>query len=473
MIIILFFHRFFKPFSEKSIYLNIILWYTVLYDCEKGGRILATFGIHTLGCKVNQYESEAIAELLEARGLVQLSCDEICDLYIINTCTVTGESDRKARQTVRRAITRNPDAFVLVTGCLAETDLDSIKAILGVDYVCGNADKTKIANAACALLEKGRKNAETVSEVTDIRLAPFEPMSITKFDRTRAYIKIEDGCESHCTYCIIPKARGRIRSKPFNDVINEVKKLTEGGCREIVLTGIETGSYGRDIGSSLAELLEEIDKIEGVGRIRLGSLDPSIMRTELISRMAKLKSLTHHFHISLQSGSNDVLRAMKRKYNAEMALTSIEAIRKAMPDVCFTTDVIVGFPGESEENFRETVEFAKRAEFLMMHVFPYSKRAGTPAATMSGQIDKSVKKSRVSELSAIGAEIRKELLIKAIAEAKTAEVLFEDYTDGIAYGHTDNFMEVAVRSDRPLRSELHRVKFISTDGNTISAELID
>ena len=433
---------------------------------------MATFGIFTLGCKVNQYESEAISELLEARGLTAAHGDDVCDLYIINTCTVTAESDRKARQTIRRAVSKNPDAYILVTGCLAETDAESIKKILGVDYVCGNADKTKIADAALALLESGRKNTETVSEVIDINSAPFLPMSITKFDRTRAYIKIEDGCESHCTYCIIPKARGKIRSKPFDDVINEVKKLTEGGCREIVLTGIETGSYGRDIGSSLAELLEEIDKIEGIGRIRLGSLDPSIMKPDFVKRIAAIKSLAHHFHISMQSGSNSVLRLMKRKYNAEMALASINALREAMPDVCFTTDIIVGFPSESEENFSETIEFAKKARFLMMHVFPYSKRSGTPAAEMKEQIDGSVKKSRVAELSALGKFIRKELLDKAVTETETAEVLFEDYENGFAYGHTDNFMEVRVKADRSLRSELHNVRFISNDGEVIDAEII-
>ena len=432
---------------------------------------MATFGIITLGCKVNQYESEAIAELLEAKGLVQLHGEEICDLYIINTCTVTGESDRKARQMIRRAISRNPDAFILVTGCLAETDAESIKKILGVDYVCGNADKTKIADAAASLIDTRKKNEKAVFEITDINSAPFESMSITKFDRTRAYIKIEDGCESHCTYCIIPKARGKIRSKPFAEVISEVKKLTEGGCREIVLTGIETGSYGRDTGSSLIDLLEEIDKIEGIGRIRLGSLDPSVMRPDFVARLAKLKSLAHHFHISMQSGSNSVLKNMKRKYNAEMALNSIGLLRKAMPDVCLTTDIIVGFPYENEENFLESVEFAKKAEFLMIHAFPYSKREGTPAAEMSGQIEKSVKKQRVSTLSAVGAEIRKSILERTITQTGTAEVLFEDYENGLAYGHTDNFIEVTVKSDRPLRSELHRVKFISTDGNTILGEI--
>ena len=434
---------------------------------------MATFGIFTLGCKVNQYESEAIAELLESKGLTQLHADDLCDLYVINTCTVTGESDRKARQTIRRAITQNPDAYILVTGCLAETDLESIKKILGVDYVCGNADKTKIADAAVELLAKGAKNTLPVCELSDINSASFESTSITKFDRTRAYIKIEDGCESHCTYCIIPKARGKIRSKPFDDVIAEVKKLTENGCREIVLTGIETGSYGRDIGSSLVELLEEIDKIEGIGRIRLGSLDPSIMKKDFIARIAKLKSLTHHFHISMQSGSNSVLRLMKRKYNAEMALESINALRAAMPDVCFTTDIIVGFPGESEENFLETVEFAKKAKFLMMHVFPYSKREGTPAAKMPIQIDKAEKKRRVSELSAVGRSIRAKILNDAVTNTESARVLFEVFENGYAYGHTDNFLEVRVKTDASLHSELRQVKFISADGEIIDAELAD
>jgi len=433
---------------------------------------MATFGIFTLGCKVNQYESEAIAELLEARGLTQLNSEEICDLYIINTCTVTGESDRKARQMIRRAVSQNPSAYVLVTGCLAETDVESIKRIDGVDYICGNADKSKIADAALELLKKGSKNPKTLCEITDINSAPFEPMSITKFDRTRAYIKIEDGCESHCTYCIIPKARGKIRSKPFDDVIAEVKKLTAGGCREIVLTGIETGSYGRDIGSSLAELLEAVDKIEGVGRIRLGSLDPSIMKKDFIERISKLKSLAHHFHISMQSGSNSVLRNMKRKYNAEMVLSSIEELRNAMPDVSFTTDIIVGFPGETEENFNETLEFAKKAKFLMMHVFPYSKRAGTPAAAMEDQLDKATKKQRVSLLSQCGTEIRQAILEEAVANTKTAQVLFENLKDGYAYGHTDNFLEVRVKSECSLHSQLLNVRFVALNKGIIEAELM-
>lgn len=433
---------------------------------------MSTFGIFTLGCKVNQYESEAIAELLEANGFTRLRPEDICDIYIINTCTVTAESDRKCRQTIRRAIAKNPSAFVLVTGCLAETDVESISKIEGVDYICGNADKSKIAQAAIGLSSSKLKNKIPIVEISDINASGFERMCIKKFERTRAYVKIEDGCESRCTYCIIPNARGKIRSKPYNDVIDEVRMLTLGGCREIVLTGIETASYGRDIGSSLVELLEGVDRIEGIGRIRLGSLDPSIMKENFVKRIAKLKSLTHHFHISLQSGSDDVLRLMKRKYNSKMALESILMLKKEMPDVMLTTDVIVGFPGESEENFNETVDFAKKAEFLMMHVFPYSKRKGTPAATMGDQLDNASKKERVSRLMSVGKEIRTRLLDEIIKEGKTATVLFEDYKDGFAYGHTDNFIEVKVPSDRSLHSIFGKVEFLSHDKNVVTAKLL-
>lgn len=434
---------------------------------------MATFGIITLGCKVNQYESEAIAELLEKEGLTKLNATSVCDLYIINTCTVTSESDRKARQMIRRAITQNPHAYILVTGCLAETNLESIRTICGVDYVCGNADKTKIVNEALKLLRHGEKNTVPVCNVTDIKSAPFESMNIKKFDRTRAYIKIEDGCESNCTYCIIPKARGKIRSKPFDEVIKEAKELTLRGCREIVLTGIETGSYGRDIGSSLTELLEELDRIDGIGRIRLGSLDPSIMKADFVKRISRLNSLAHHFHISMQSGCNTILRAMKRKYNAEMALESINSIRHLMPDTCFTTDIIVGFPGETEENFNDTVKFVKEAKFLTMHVFPYSKRSGTPAAEMRGQLNMSVKKERVSTLCTVGDEIKKEILEKFLSDNDTASVLFEDYKDGFAYGHTSNFIEIKARSQHSLHSEVKNVKLISSSGSYINAQIAD
>ena len=432
-----------------------------------------TVGILTLGCKVNQYESEAIGERFEARGYRVLPAEDPCDIYIINTCTVTAESDRKARQSIRRAIARNPEALVLVTGCLAETSPESIADIEGVDYIGGNADKCTIVEAAERLLASGKKQ-EPETHRLPLEGAPFEAMSIQKFDRTRAYIKIEDGCESHCTYCIIPKARGSIRSKAPKDVIREVKSLTENGCREVVLTGIETASYGRDLGGyTLADLLEEVDAIPNVGRVRLGSLDPTLMKQDFVDRIARLPSLAPHFHLSMQSGSDNILRLMKRKYNTETALANIERLRRALPRVMLTTDMIVGFPGESEADFEATLAFAEKAEFLTMHVFPFSGRRGTPAAAMGGQIPMELRRKRAALLSELEASIRTKILKREIRETPLTEVLFEEYKNGYALGHTANFIEVRAKSDRDLRATFKRVRLCHTDGNIVDAEILE
>jgi threonylcarbamoyladenosine tRNA methylthiotransferase MtaB len=433
-----------------------------------------TVGIVTLGCKVNQYESEAIGELFSSRGYQVLHGGDVCDIYVINTCTVTAESDRKARQIIRRAIQKNPNAYVLVTGCLAQTSPDSLAEIAGVDYICGNAEKCAVVDAADDLVRRGQKNQKAECFVPSLDSASFEPMRICKFDRTRAYIKIEDGCESRCTYCIIPKARGGIRSKPMEEVLDEVRTLTAGGCREIVLTGIETASYGKDLGGvSLIDLLEEVDRIPNIGRVRLGSLDPSIMKQPFIDRLARLSSVTPHFHLSMQSGSDRILALMKRKYNTSMALESIERLRRAMPRVMLTTDMIVGFPTETDEDFEQTLEFAEKAQFLMIHVFPYSGRRGTPAAAMSGQVPMDVRRERAAILSQRQADIQKKLLTSQIEQCPMSEVLFETSKDGYFYGHTDNFLEVRVKTDQPLHATIAKVRLLHTDGNITDAELID
>lgn len=430
-----------------------------------------TVGIYTLGCKVNQYESEAISEELERCGFSIVSPACVCDAYVINTCTVTAESDRKARQFIRRAIGKNANAAVVVTGCMAQISADEIAAIEGVDAVVGNADKMSCAAIIERLLANG-KNEKTEIFITDIKSSPFEKMRIGHFDRTRAYVKIEDGCESRCTYCIIPDARGGIRSKPVEDVISEVTALTRGGCREIVLTGIETGSYGKDLGDvDLADLLCRIDKIEGIGRVRLGSLDPSLIKEDFVKRIADLGSLAPHFHLSLQSGSNRILALMKRKYNARQAMAAIELLRKYIPNVKFTTDIIVGFPQESEENFGETVEFVKAAGFLTAHIFPYSKRKGTPAAIMQGQISKDEKSRRLHLLEAVEADVRRGILEAEIESGNVKDVLFETFSDGVAVGHTADFLEVHVPSSRPLHAEIYPIRFISTDGNVLFGEI--
>lgn len=434
-----------------------------------------TVGIFTLGCKVNQYESEAIAEALEKRGFAVLPHDTECDAYIINTCTVTAESDRKARQFIRRAINSNPSAFILVTGCLAQTDPSGIAAIAGVDFICGNTNKLLLVDALEELFGQGEKNAVTKTAVESISSAGFEKMEISSFDRTRAYIKIEDGCESRCTYCIIPKARGRIRSKAPSDVLSEVSAFVRRGCREVVLTGIETASYGKDLdGYSLADLLCDVNAIEGDFTVRLGSLDPSCMNESFVERIKDLKKLAPHFHISMQSGCDKTLRNMKRRYNSSQALANIERLRHSIPSVRFTTDMIVGFPNETEEDFEQTIEFAKRADFLMIHVFPFSPRNGTEAADMSGQIPQNVKKARSARLIEAAKSIRNAEFDRLLAEGKTVcDVLFESYEDGKAYGHTRDFLEVCAESPVPLHGEIRTVSLLSHNGETFFAEILD
>ena len=430
-----------------------------------------TAGIYTLGCKVNQYESEAIAECLRREGIEILSPSSHCDIYVINTCTVTAESDRKARQFIRRAVKQNPEAFILVTGCLAQTDPEQIAKIEGVDFICGNNRKLLVVDAALRLLRERKKpkKAEIVYAAPDED--GFEEMSINRFDRTRAYVKIEDGCENHCAYCIIPSARGQVRSKAPEAVVAEVTALTLGGCREVVLTGIETASYGKDLKDcKLADLLVQVDKIPNVGRIRLGSLDPSLIKQPFVDTIAALPSVVPHFHLSMQSGSDRILAAMKRKYNTAMALESMERLRRVMPRVQFTTDMIAGFPGETDENFAETLAFIKKARFLMIHAFPYSKRRGTVAAELPDQVPEDIKHARVAAIMELQAKIRAEILAEQIGSV--AEVLFETYKSGIAYGHTPDFIEVACSSSCPLTSKILPVRILSVKDDRCVGELV-
>ena len=432
-------------------------------------------GILTLGCKVNQYESEAIAEALTDKGFEVRPHTELCDAYIVNTCTVTAESDRKARQMIRRMISKNPAAYILVTGCYSQVSPEEVAEIEGVDYLCGSSNKMSVVDKLIALINGGKKAEKAEICIPELDESEFEQMSIRRFDRTRAYVKIEDGCESKCAYCTIPASRGPIRSKPFNEVIDEVKTLTENGVREVVLTGIETGSYGKDLPEkeSFASLLAAIDKIDGIGRVRTGSLDPTVIKPAFVEAIKDLKSLCPHFHLSLQSGSSNILASMKRKYNADQALACIDRLRTAIPDVQLTTDVIVGFPGETEEDFLASCDFARKARFLMIHVFPYSKRKGTVAAEMKDQIPENVKKERVAKLSEISREIRAEILDEKVAESKDIEVLFETTREGYSHGHTSDFIEVKVKTSKRLNGLVRSVKLISHDGEVCEGVLVD
>lgn len=415
-------------------------------------------GVYTLGCKVSQYESEAIAEAFEAVGFDVLPPDQPCDVYVINTCTVTSESDRKSRQIIRRAAAVNPDAIIMVTGCYPQANPDMVSIMPEIDYVSGTKEKTALPARALEMMKSGKPD-KPVIEIFDISDTGFEPMRITKAPRTRAYVKIEDGCECRCTYCIIPAARGNVRSKPPQDVYDEVYTLAQNGCREVVLTGIETASYGRDLGDiSLAGLLELLCDIPNLERIRLGSLDPSIMKDDFIDRISRLKKITPHFHLSMQSGCDRILRLMKRRYSASDALNSLDKLRRRIPDVTFTTDMMVGFPGETDEDFSQTVEFSRQAEFLNMHIFAYSKREGTPAAVMSGQVSSAVKKDRSAVLSSLRDVMRADVINGQIKRNAVMPVLFETFEKGFSYGHTANFIEVKVKTDADLRGEIRNVR---------------
>lgn len=430
-----------------------------------------TVGIYTLGCKVNQYESEAIAEEFAKNGFRVQAPTQICDIYVVNTCTVTAESDRKARQFIRRVIHRNPNAYILVTGCYAQVFPEEVAAISGVDYICGNSEKFSVVEAAKSLVKCGKKPQNPEVRMASPDANGFESMQIAQFDRTRAYVKIEDGCENRCSYCIIPSARGRIRSKAPEDVLQEVRTLVAGGCREVVLTGIETASYGKDLDHyTLADLLTEIDQIPGIGRVRLGSLDPGMMKQQFVDQISCLTSLAPYFHLSMQSGSDRILAGMKRKYNTRIAKEAIARIRAAIPNVQFTTDIIVGFPGETEEDFLQTVEFVKEVGFLMIHVFPYSRRKGTLADTMPDQIPQEIKHHRVAMLSEEAAKIRAKQLDQKIGQ--TDVILVEGYRNGSAYGHTADFCEVSVPVKRAPSLPHLPVRILSHNGAVCLGELI-
>ena len=429
-----------------------------------------TVGIYTLGCKVSQYESIAIAEGFEALGFVVLPFEEACEVYVINTCTVTAESDRKCRQMIRRAAKRN--ALVMVCGCYSQVSADEVAKIDGISYIGGNYNKNKIPELALSLLE-GKCESTPVIDIPDIDKCGFEPMCIHSAPRTRVYVKIEDGCESRCTYCIIPSARGKIRSKDPDSIVREVEGLASVGVREVVLTGIETASYGRDLlGVSLIDIIERIAKIDGIERIRLGSLDPSSINEDFVIRAANEPKLAPHFHLSMQSGSSTVLARMKRKYNARQAMNRIKLIREHIPNAAFTTDMMVGFPAETEAEFLETCEFAREAKFLFMHIFPYSRRKGTPAAEYGGQIPESEKHRRVRELSELRDVIADEVRASLSPIGSVQEVLFETYEDGYMKGHTTNFIEVKAKVEHSIHGEIHKVKITDNKDSVCMGEII-
>lgn len=428
---------------------------------------IQTVSIITLGCRVNQYESDAMGEKLQKLGFTLVEPGEKADFTIVNTCTVTAESDRKSRQMIRRAASEG--STVLVTGCFSQVSAGEAAKIPGVAYVCGNGEKSALPQIVLDLAE-GRTPA--VLAVGDVQAAEYDPLFRSTTRRFRTFIKIEDGCENHCAYCIIPKARGKVRSRDKDSILKEAATLARIGSPEVILTGIETASYGMEnragkpYGMALAELLREVDNVPGIQRIGLGSLEPSVMSASFVEQLASLNHLLPHFHLSIQSGSTGVLRRMRRRYTAEMALAAMGRLREAIPEVTFSADVIVGFPGETEEEVQETIAFVKEAKCMHLHLFPYSIREGTEAAAMPDQISGNVKKERLKALEEVQAGIRGELLSAYVEAHRTTPVyvLVEQQQGSVANGHTEHYVEVNIDTEEELTGQIVPVVLTGHDG---------
>ncbi len=403
--------------------------------------------VYTLGCKVNTYESEyAIKEFIKRGYEITDFSDETADIYLINTCTVTNTSDQKSRKMIRQARKKNPNAVVAAMGCFTQIR-DNDNAIMDfVDVVIGNTDKSKIVD----LIEEHLNTKKKILNIKDVANAAFDDMEISNFNtRTRALVKIEDGCENFCSYCIIPYVRGKVRSKKPEKVLKEAKKLVKNGYKEIVLTGIHTGHYGADLDDyDFSDLLTELEKIDGLERIRISSIEIVELNDKFLEVLRNSKKIVNHIHIPLQAGSNHVLKLMNRRYDKAFYLERIKKIKTIRPDIAITTDIIVGFPNETEKDFEETLEFVKKVDFAGGHVFPFSSRNGTPAAKMQGGLTKEEKHNRCKRLITL-LEDQEEKYYKNHVSKKVV-VIPEVYSDGYLTGHTDNYLKVKFKGCKEL-----------------------
>lgn len=411
--------------------------------------------LYTLGCRVNSYESEAMAEKFIKEGYEVVSFDEFSDVYVINTCTVTNMGDKKSRQMIGRARRHNPEAIIAVVGCYSQIASDEIAQIEGVDVVLGSRNKGDIVY----WVNRAREESKQVVEVKDVlKNNKFEQLAINEYqDKTRAFLKIQDGCNRFCSYCLIPFARGGVCSKEPEEILKEVKELSKNGFKEIILSGVHTASYGVDLEGNwdLVKILEEINKIEGIERIRIGSIDPTFFTEGVIERICNLEKMCPHFHLSLQSGCDATIRRMNRKYTAQEYKDVVENLRKYMKDVSITTDIIVGFPGESNVEFEATYEFLKGIKLSKMHIFKYSKRTGTKAAEMPFQVDGIIKEERSKKLIELNNALEVEFMEKFIG--KEMRVLYEEAISGkenTYVGYTENYIKVITESDENLEGKI-------------------
>ncbi len=421
---------------------------------NSGGSALRRAAFYTLGCKVNQYETEAMIESFENAGYETVEYTEYADVYIINTCTVTNMGDRKSRQIIRRALELNPNAFVAVVGCYSQIAPKEVLEIPGVSLVVGTNERSRIVELAEYAMEKEEK-LNLVNDIMEVR--EFEEMSIKNYkSRTRAFLKIQEGCDQYCTYCIIPYARGHIRSRKPESIIAEVRELAESGFKEVVLTGIHVASYGKDLGdTSLIEIIEKVHQVDGIERIRMSSVDPNVMTDEFIGRLKKLPKICRHFHLSLQSGCDETLKRMNRKYTTEEYKRVVGKLREVFADVALTTDLIVGFPGETEEEFLKTAEFIEEISFSAMHVFKYSPREGTPASKYKNQVKPQEKDARSKLITSIARKNEEKFKNGFIGQR--LKVLYEqpiDEKDSLYEGLTDNYIRVVSESQSDIKGKI-------------------
>lgn len=418
----------------------------------------------TLGCKVNQYETQAISECFLKEGYSIVSFDDFADVYLVNTCTVTGVSDKKSRQMLRRAKEKNPNAVTVASGCYAQTNANELVKI-GVDLVVGTDKRNQITALVDEIIKKTSKKTmvEDISKISD-----FEEMTVDHYEgRTRAYIKIQEGCNNFCSYCIIPYARGRVRSRKINAIVQEANRLALAGYSEIVLTGIEVASYGKDLdGISLIDVIEKVHETPNLLRLRLSSIDPRIFSPMFIDRLALLPKVCPHFHISLQSGCDETLMRMNRHYSVEDFRKVVNLLREKIKNVAITTDIITGFPGESDEEYLKTKGFVKEIGFSKIHVFPFSEREGTIAATMKGKIPKKIRVQRAKEIAQIGEESKKSFENSLIGQV--LDVLFENNTSG----YTGNYIRVNVVNDSEIEKKILPVLITGRENDDLIGALV-
>lgn len=408
------------------------------------------FYIYTLGCKVNTYESNVMRDKLINSGYIEGNIDN-SDIYIVNTCTVTNTSDNKSLKVVRHIINKHPNSIIAVTGCMTQVNKDLLND-LDVSIIIGNSGKSNIVD----YIEEYKKTNKKIIDIKDIMNLDFEDMCLNNFNKTRAFVKIEDGCENYCSYCIIPYARGKVRSKDKNVVLSEIKSLVESNHKEIVLTGIHTGHYGSNDTYKFSDLLRDIEKIEGLKRLRISSIEITELDSDFMDVLKNSKILVDHMHIPLQSGSDEILKLMNRKYDKEYFINKINEIRKIRPNISITTDIIVGFPGESEELFKETIDTVNKINFSKIHVFPFSLRKGTKAEELPNHVDGSVKKQRVKRLIDISKECEINYFNKFIGSE--VEFIPEVYKDSYIIGHTGNYLQIKCKGSIEDLNQIKKIK---------------